>query len=922
MAREPAQNPSDATELVAVTRDLATRLAAARSWARAGVRIAVPGVALGAAACRAVFLQFLDDPARKAERYGASFAIVFARDAQVRRIELRLRVKPQGMRGSPPYVAAYVVAGEGESLVAFQAFKSAADYDRLPALDAVGWYAHWLNAVLATDKAEKRIADPESATVAVSEVALEHACTAFMNALPGPVSFANDDYVQRERAAKEALALHFREEILPALRVECAAEVPRDAAADARLAALGRALLPPVDVGAVVRPWLQPRDHHFTQRFDDAQWAAFARAVAGLLDEGVALDARLESFNRELAACGARAEQKSLPAQRRSLASYFLALAAPAHHLHLDATLLNRFLLRLEARRVPPEDLSATAYRAILDLAETVEGYLALRGFEPRDLLDVHGFMRYVTGHVGGGEDDAAPAESSRVEPEVQRPSTATAAPQNVLIEGVAGAGKLARAIELAVEICDGVRSVDVARLRERFAALVREERIFLVAMHPGLTYADFIEGAPTDAATAGANVRDGVLKRLAARARIGVADAPAHTVRPLRERQIFKVSLDRDVEDHCIRHGIVAIGGAEGLDLAGVPREPDWEAGRERLVAALARQSGGQHGRPGLVFALWNFKDRLEEGDVVLVPRGPRRISAIGVVEGPYRHEPNASIAPQHVRSARWLARDLDVPVEQLYGKPFDQQTVYSLERAHVDFDALERLLGAFDAVPRTSWVLIVDGIERGDAAAAFGEAALLLDPRHREGGRAPLDVALPLSGERFALPDNLHVIATRDVCGPPLAAHLRQRFRCETVDPDPAMLEGAGGGTIESGGLDLRRWLSTLNARLAWLAGSQNVLGHGVLAQVDSLAALVAIYRSVVLPHVVGVLGNDRDRLLATLGPGLVRADASAHGSPLHPAATSSGSASTWRLAATPTLLDFVRLYEPESARAAAAQ
>jgi hypothetical protein len=57
----------------------------------------------------------------------------------------------------------------------------------------------------------------------------------------------------------------------------------------------------------------------------------------------------------------------------------------------------------------------------------------------------------------------------------------------------------------------------------------------------------------------------------------------------------------------------------------------------------------------------------------------------------------------------------------------------------------------------PEQKFFLIVDEINRGDIPRIFGELLTLL-----EGDKRGLKVSLPLSGDRFAVPPNVHLIGT----------------------------------------------------------------------------------------------------------------------------------------------------------------
>ncbi len=144
----------------------------------------------------------------------------------------------------------------------------------------------------------------------------------------------------------------------------------------------------------------------------------------------------------------------------------------------------------------------------------------------------------------------------------------------NTILYGPPGTGKTFATTSRCVEICDGERSANkpLEEIRARYTELIKQKRVEFVTFHQSYGYEEFIEGLrPTtekpdtdDGGQAGfrLTVRDGVLKRLAKRARR--RSSSAEQSQETLNRRFFKMGLgdpqvepkifDRCVAEKCIR--------------------------------------------------------------------------------------------------------------------------------------------------------------------------------------------------------------------------------------------------------------------------------------------------------------------------------------------------------------------------------
>ena len=87
----------------------------------------------------------------------------------------------------------------------------------------------------------------------------------------------------------------------------------------------------------------------------------------------------------------------------------------------------------------------------------------------------------------------------------------------------------------------------------------------------------------------------------------------------------------------------------------------------------------------------------------------------------------------------------------------------------------------------PDTSFVFIIDEINRGNLSRIFGELLMLIEADKR-GSEYAIPLTYSVTGERFAVPDNVHVLGLMNTADRSLAMvdyALRRRFAFETLRP-----------------------------------------------------------------------------------------------------------------------------------------
>lgn len=119
----------------------------------------------------------------------------------------------------------------------------------------------------------------------------------------------------------------------------------------------------------------------------------------------------------------------------------------------------------------------------------------------------------------------------------------------------------------------------------------------------------------------------------------------------------VWKLRGGRDgvFESLALEQGLSIIGWAELPDLSGVK---DQEELRALCEGAYGDRKPGAI--PNFTGQIWSFRERLKEGDLVLMPFKDRSAVAVGEVTGPYQYRPDLPGRAWHVRQTQWLRTDV----------------------------------------------------------------------------------------------------------------------------------------------------------------------------------------------------------------------------------------------------------------------
>jgi 5-methylcytosine-specific restriction endonuclease McrBC GTP-binding regulatory subunit McrB len=707
----------------------------------------------------------------------------------------------------------------------------------------------------------------------------------FIKQFPGFSSFTNQDtkYHQQERDFKKELCSIFAEEITPRLH-----PLPQD---EEQLCQLGR------DIADLFGRSLAScrgkpqnlvswRYYSLTKNLDDIGLKSFANAVSRLTDSATSLDERIPEFIDFLHRHSV--DGKSTPAATRSMVTFFLFLSNPEKHFFIKTNEINKLLQLFYLVQFNNNSLAPEEYIRVQQLAKDIYLLLVEDNLQPQDMIDVQSFIwsAFTDPKI---QDEDQPNTDETNEDDPQPKNSLTPYPLNQILYGPPGTGKTYITAERAIRICDGTIPAPRDALMKRYRELIAEKRISFVSFHQSFSYEEFIEGIKpvlTDQADSEQEkliykIEDGLFKRICSMARTAVDDLhrPKSVGIDLSGKNFYKMSVggkyDPDVESFCFENGYLALGWGGDADFSTLPKDKNWESARVAIKELMVDQSSGDVDKRFAVQAMYWFKNFINIGDIVIVPRGLSQVQAIGQVTGEYEYRPEflPGEGYVHFRKVEWLIRETAIPVEKVMAKQFSQMSIYSLQRKLLNMEYLEKLLGVNEGKEQPTeaerYVLIIDEINRANISKVLGELITLIEPDKRLGQTNQVTVKLPYSNEEFGIPANLHIVGTMNTADRSLAlmdTALRRRFEFEEMMPDPTLLAG-----IEIEGILIEKLLQTMNLRIEALYDREHTIGHAFfmpLQQDATIENLGSIFSHKIIPLLAEYFFEDWQKIRLVLG------------------------------------------------------
>ena len=511
-----------------------------------------------------------------------------------------------------------------------------------------------------------------------------------------------------------------------------------------------------------------------------------------------------------------------------------------------------------------------------------------VRTFEvPQASKDAFGMGRHNTRYTlleDGGYDHHAEEFIRRLEEYIEgfRPAEKPSfLPLNTILYGPPGTGKTYATAQRSVEICEGPAERSDEEVRERYRRLVEQGRVEFITFHQSYGYEEFVEGLRPDTrgdeeenGDGGPGFRlvatDGVIKRIAERAR--KVASPTEIFFDFDSRRIFKMGLgnpavqeEHAIFDECIENGYVLLGYGGDVDWS----EDRFDDPQEILERWQEDDPDANGHNPNVKF-MGQFRAKMKEGDLVIVPKGLDQFRAVGEVTGLYQFVPRDDDSYPHRRAVHWRWHDAKegMPISEIYDRSLTRPTIYELNRRTVRLERLQSYLGHFEGSKRRlPHVLVIDEINRANVSKVMGELVTLLEEDKREGAENEVAVTLPHSRKRFTLPSNLHIVGTMNTADRSIAlldTALRRRFDFEELPPDPKKLRHAGDET----GIDLPAVLRAMNERLEWLIDRDHLIGHAWLMGARTREDVDRAMRRKIIPLVAEYFYDDWEKVRAVLG------------------------------------------------------
>lgn len=206
---------------------------------------------------------------------------------------------------------------------------------------------------------------------------------------------------------------------------------------------------------------------------------------------------------------------------------------------------------------------------------------------------------------------------------------------------------------------------------------------------------------------------------------------------------------------------------------------------------------------------------------------------------------------------------------IEGISAQTKDSQIVYKIKPG-----VLREICEAASRDYQNNYVLVIDEINRGEISRIFGELITTIEEDKRsQDGNGSYSPVLPLSGEKFFVPENLYIIGTMNNTDRSIALldiALRRRFTFFYVPPSEAplskWLESANPSDPEFE-RSLIESFKRLNEKIASIKNEDFKIGPGFFSELrgneDKIASTQWIFRYKIIPLLMEYFYGEYDRL-----------------------------------------------------------
>ena len=435
--------------------------------------------------------------------------------------------------------------------------------------------------------------------------------------------------------------------------------------------------------------------------------------------------------------------------------------------------------------------------------------------------------------------------------------------PLNQILYGPPGTGKTYSAIKKALEIIEGNASND----KSKFKSYVENEQIKFVTFHQSYGYEEFVEGIKpilnNDEADNDKEIKydieDGIFKKLCKMAK-SIEGKANKTLEFNKNVNFWKMSLGNSqkpeedfVFEYCIKNNVVLLGFGDYQDFSDC----------ENIEKILEKMKKETVDFP--VTAINILKNKIKNGDIILVSLGNEKLRAVARVIGEYEFLDRDDLDSfVQARGVEWIfVPDEPIYYEKILRKQFTQMSIYNIKN-NLKIDEFKQIFTKDSQKIEKNYVLIIDEINRGNISKIFGELITLIEPPKRLGADDEIMVELPYSKEKFGVPSNLYIIGTMNTADRSIAlmdTALRRRFEFVEMMPEYNNLK-------EVAGIDIGQMLKTINERIEYLYDRDHTIGHAYFINVSDMETLANVFKNKILPLLQEYFYDDWEKIRLVLG------------------------------------------------------